>query len=410
MTTLLAVAIAMIFGLASTRLVKLIHLPNVTGYLVAGLLIGPIFHIVDDEALASMNIISTVALGFIAFSIGSEFKIANIKMLGGKIVIITLAQSITAALLVGFSLWALGAPLPIVFVLSAVATATAPAATLMVVRQYKAHGPVTDTLLPVVAFDDAVGLIVFSICFALAQTFASGVSITAYTIFVLPLCEIAFSLVGGAIIGALLALAMKFFHSRANRLGLMVCATILGVALCEIISNNTPFSMSSLLTCMMIGATFCNLREDSTTILDGCERWTPPLFMLFFVLSGAELKFNVVTTVGLIGVVFIVARSLGKYFGTFFSAWATKANPNVKKYLGITLLPQAGVAIGMAQVAQNVLGEYGPQIMAVVLTATLFYEIVGQILTKLALKKAGEIDEEPRRFHHHKKDATPNAA
>ena len=410
MTAILAVAIAMMFGLASTRLVKLIHLPNVTGYLIAGLLIGPIFHIVNDDNLESLNIISTVALGFIAFSIGSEFKLANIKKLGGKIVIITIAQSLTAAILVGLALWIFKAPLPLVFVLAAVATATAPAATLMVVRQYRAHGPVTDTLLPVVAFDDAIGLIVFSVCFALAQTFASGVEITAYTILVLPLCEIVFSLGIGAAIGALLALLMKFFHSRANRLSLMVCATILGVALCEIVTNNTQFSMSTLLTCMMIGATFCNLRSDSVVILDGCERWTPPLFMLFFVLSGAELKFNVVTTVGIIGAVFIIARSLGKYFGTYFSALATKADTNVRRYLGITLLPQAGVAIGMAQVASTALGEYGAQVLAVVLTATLFYEIVGPILTKWSLKKAGEIEEEPRKIFKRKNKQTASAA
>ena len=409
MTAILAVAIAMMFGLASTRLVKLIHLPNVTGYLVAGLLIGPIFHFVNDDNLESLNVISTIALGFIAFSIGSEFKLANIKKLGGKIVTITIAQSLTAAFLVGVALWIFKAPLPLVFVLAAVATATAPAATLMVVRQYRAHGPVTDTLLPVVAFDDAIGLIVFSVCFALAQTFASGVEITAYTIIVLPLCEIAFSLGIGGALGAILALMMKFFHSRANRLCLMVCATILGVALCEIITVKTQFSMSSLLTCMMIGATFCNLRGDSTAILDGCERWTPPLFMLFFVLSGAELKFNVVTTVGIIGVIYIIARSTGKYFGTFFSAMATHSEKNVKNYLGITLLPQAGVAIGMAQIASTALGEYGAQVMAVVLTATLFYEIVGPILTKWSLKKAGEIEEEPRRLFKRKKDTTANA-
>ena len=161
---------------------------------------------------------------------------------------------------------------------------------------------------------------------------------------------------------------------------------------------------------MMIGATFCNLREDSTTILDGCERWTPPLFMLFFVLSGAELKFNVVTTVGIIGVVYIIARSIGKYFGTFFSAWATHSEKNVKHYLGITLLPQAGVAIGMAQIASTTLGEYGAQVMAVVLTATLFYEIVGPILTKWSLKKAGEIEEEPRRIRRHDKNQAAPAA
>lgn len=383
----------MVFGLIFTRLVKPIHLPNVTGFLLAGLLIGPFcLKILNNDNLGSLDVISTVALGFIAFSIGSEFKISNIKKLGGKIVIITLTQSLGAAILVGLTLWIIGADMPIVFTMAAIATATAPAATLMVVRQYKAHGPVTDTLLPVVAFDDAVGLMVFSVCFALAQTFESGVSITFTSIVLLPLLEIALSLVCGGVIGLVLAACMRFFKSRANRLSCMIAATLLGVAICELVTSKTAYSMSSLLTCMMIGAVFCNIRSDSTLLLDGCERWTPPLFMLFFVISGAELDLAVIPTVGIIGIAYIIARSLGKYFGVVLGASITKADSNVKKYLGITLLPQAGVAIGMAQIASSSLGEYGSQVMAITLAATLVYEIIGPILTKISLTKAGEID------------------
>lgn len=393
MTVLLGLALAMVFGLIFTRIMKAIHLPNVTGFLIAGLLVGPYcLRILDGENLKSFSIISTVALGFIAFSIGSEFKISNIKKLGGKVVVITLTQSFGAAILVGLALFAIGAPIPIVFTMAAIATATAPAATLMVVRQYKAKGIVTDTLLPVVAFDDAVGLLVFSICFALAKTFSTGDIITAYSILLLPFLEIIFSLVCGGVIGLLLSVCMRSFKSRANRLSLMIVATILGVAICELVSNTTEFSMSSLLTCMMIGAVFCNIRSDSSMILEGCDRWTPPLFMLFFVISGAELQLDVIPTVGLIGIVYIVVRSLGKYFGVVLGAQITKADSKVKKYLGITLLPQAGVAIGMAQIASNGLGEYGVKIMAITLTATLVYEIIGPVLTKVALTKAGEIE------------------
>lgn len=393
MTLLLGISLAMIFGLVFTRIVKPFNLPNVTGYLLAGLLIGPYFlDILNEDSLKNVDIISTVALGFIAFSIGSEFKISNIKKLGGKIVIITLAQSLAACILVGVSLYLFGVDLPIVFTMSAIATATAPAATLMVVRQYKAHGPVTDTLLPVVAFDDAIGLMIFSICFALAQTFTSVAEISFKTIVILPLIEIVLSVFVGALLGVLLALCVRFFKSRANRLSCMIALVILGVALCEVISSKTEYSMSSLLTCMMLGATFCNIRSDSSMILDGCERWTPPLFMLFFVISGAELDLKVIPTVGLIGAIYIIARSIGKYFGVYFSAIATKSDNNVKKYLGITLLPQAGVAIGMAQIASNVLNGYGEIVMAITLAATLVYEIIGPVLTKISLTKAGEIE------------------
>ncbi|HHT83372.1 MAG: cation:proton antiporter [Christensenellales bacterium] len=396
MNALLSLTLAMIGGLILSRIVKVLHLPNVTGYLVAGIIVGPyVCNFVSLENIREFSTILTAALGFIAFSIGSEFKLANIKRIGNKAVIITLFESLTAVLAVlgGLYLLKIFFPdkfsTPVILILSAVAAATAPAATLMVVRQYKAKGPVTDILLPVVAFDDAISLIVFSINFALAKVFATNTKFTVITAFLYPLLEIVLSLAIGGAIGALLALCMKFFKSRANRLCLMIAAVFGGIAVSEILK------LSTLLTCMMIGAMFTNLRKDSSKILEGSERWTPPLFMLFFVVSGASLDFSILPYVGIAGVAYIVFRSLGKYWGAVTGALTTKADKNIRKYLGIALLPQAGVAIGMSQMvaAEPKLAEYAPQVVTIILCATLVYELIGPILTKIALVKAGEVVE-----------------
>ena len=403
---LLSLGIAMAVGLIFSRIIKLIKLPNVTAYLIGGLLIGPSFwnlitngsfSIISHEAIESFGIIVNLALGFIAFSIGGEFKISTLRRLGKNVTIITFFQAIGTVIVVfavlagagmlgllGENYW------PIVFVLSAIATATAPAATLLVVRQYRARGPVTETLLPVVAMDDAIGLMIFSIFNAIGVALASGAKLGVATMLLEPLREIALSLVVGLVLGVILAACTRVFKSRANRLSLCITATLFGVALSEI------WHLSSLLLCMMIGAVLCNFGKDVDRILDGSERWTPPLFMLFFVISGAELNLEVLPTVGVLGALYIIARSLGKYFGAMAGAGAVKADPNVRKYLGITLLPQAGVAVGMATIALNeftALGQsdLGKKIQAVVLCATLVYEIVGPMLTKIALKKAGEI-------------------
>ena len=279
--------------------------------------------------------------------------------------------------------------MPVTFSLCAIAAATAPAATLMVVRQYKARGPVTDTLLPVVALDDAIGLMIFSVCFALAKVLATGADITIQNAVLTPILEIVLSLGIGGIIGVLLSLLMKVFKSRANRLIWMIAAVFLGIALCEVV----PLELSSLLVCMMIGGVFTNMRPDSLTILDGQERWTPPLFMLFFIISGAELDLKVIPLVGLIGIAYLISRSIGKIVGAGIGAKAVKADKNIVKYLGLTLLPQAGVAIGMAQVVSMSLGgETAEVVTAVVLCATLIYELIGPVITKVALTKAGEIE------------------
>ncbi|MBR6051755.1 MAG: cation:proton antiporter [Clostridia bacterium] len=393
--TLLALGIAMAAGLLFTRIIKLVKLPNVTAYLIAGLLIGPsVIGLVGKESVKSFDIIVTLALGFIAFSIGGEFKLSTLKRLGKNVTVITVVQA-AGAVLVTFAVllvagllgWLGENYMPLVFTLSAIATATAPAATLLVVRQYKAHGPVTETLLPVVAMDDAIGLMIFSIFMAIAQALASGTAPTAKSMLLEPLLEIVLSLLIGFALGLVVALCTRWFKSRANRLCLCVTATVIGTALAQI------WNLSSLLLCMMIGAVMANLGKDVDRVLEGNDRWTPPIFMLFFVISGADLDLSVLPTVGILGVLYIVARSIGKYFGARLGAGMVKADANVRKWLGFTLFPQAGVAVGMAQIALTRLpGDLGAKVQAVVLCATLIYEIVGPVLTKMALSKAGEIE------------------
>ena len=393
--TLLALGIAMAAGLLFTRIIKLVKLPNVTAYLIAGLLIGPsVIGLVGKESVKSFDILVSLALGFIAFSIGGEFKLSTLKRLGKNVTVITVVQAFGAVivtfvvlLVAGLLGWLGENYMPLVFTLSAIATATAPAATLLVVRQYKAHGPVTETLLPVVAMDDAIGLMIFSIFMAIAQALASGTAPTAKSMLLEPMLEIVLSLVIGFALGLIVALCTRWFKSRANRLCLCVTATVIGTALAQI------WNLSSLLLCMMIGAVMANLGKDVDRVLEGNDRWTPPIFMLFFVISGADLDLSVLPTVGILGVLYIIARSIGKYFGARLGAGMVKADANVRKWLGFTLLPQAGVAVGMAQIALTRLpGDLGAKVQAVVLCATLIYEIVGPVLTKMALAKAGEIE------------------
>jgi Kef-type K+ transport system membrane component KefB len=395
----LILGLAMAAGLLSTRLMKLLNLPNVTGYLIIGLLLGPfVGHLFSEQAISDFSILSDIALGFIAFSIGCEFKLSSLKKIGGKVVIITLFQALLTAVVVALAVFAFSRDVALSLTLGAIATATAPAATLMVVRQYKAKGPVVDTLLPVVAFDDAVGLIVFSVLLSISKVVATNSSLTAEAILLAPLVEIFLSLAIGAALGALLALVMRFFKSRANRLTLMITTVFLGVGLTKLFAFIDWYSLSSLLLCMMIGAVFANMRSDSNLVVEGVDRWTPPLFMFFFILSGAELDVRVIVTVGLIGVVYIVARSVGKYFGAYLGALSTKSDKNVRHYLGFTLLPQAGVAIGMAKVvSEEMPSDIGVKIVTVTLCSVLFFELIGPIITKLALMRAGEIIKEPKK-------------
>ena len=398
---LIALAAALAAGLLLNRISKKIGLPNVTGYLVAGLLIGPSLWglipgdfsgLIGQESLSSLGLVSTVALGFIAFSIGGEFRWKHIKELGRSAISVTLFESLGAvvvvdAVLIGAALLGVpGCSVPTAITLGAISAATAPAATLMVVRQYHAEGPVTRMLLPVVALDDAVTLIVFAVSFAIAKSLAAGEAMTVKAMLFEPLLEIFLSLLIGAALGFLLSFCLRFFHSRQNKTMLGIAAVLAGVAIAEWLG------LSSLLLCMASGAFLANFSNESERVFSLIDDWTPVLYLLFFVVSGAQLRLDVLPTVGILGVLYIVFRSLGKIFGTSLGCTLEKTEPAVRKYLGITLLPQAGVAIGLSTVVAATPGfEDARSIQAVILCATLIYELIGPLLTKMALRRAGEI-------------------
>ncbi len=408
MHTLLSLSIALFVGLMLSRLAKLAKLPAVTAYLVAGILVGPYLlgsfgihglGFTSMSEIKTYSLISDVALGFIAFSIGNEFRLSQLKKTGKQATIIGIFQAVTATLLVDALLISLHflmpdkLSLPAAIVLGAIASATAPAATLMVVRQYKAKGPLTDLLLPIVALDDAVGLILFAVSFGIAKAYGAG-AVDAISVIVEPLVEVFASLLLGLVMGLLFSFFEKFFHSKSKRLTMSVTFIFLTVALSmlEFEFFGIHVAFSSLLVCMMLGTIFCNVCDFSEELMDRVDRWTAPLFILFFIISGAELELSVFKdwAIVVIGIVYIIARSAGKYSGAFISAKAVKCDDTIVKYLGITLLPQAGVALGMAIKAQA-LGSDGTIVANITLFAVLIYELVGPLLTKISLLKAGEI-------------------
>ena len=385
MNILLLIGIAMAAGLLVSRGARAVKLPNVTAFLVAGLIIGPcVAGIITKEQAESMGVISEAALGFIAYAIGGEFKLAYLKKIGKAPLTITVFQGLSTAICVDVGLIAFGVDVPLALLLGAIALATAPAATLMVVRQYKAQGPVTQMLLPVVAMDDALGLMVFSISASVAQGMLGG-EITVQSMVLTPIIEIVGSIALGGALGWVLAFGARFFDSRGNKLALSIALVLAGVGLCDM------WNLSSLLVCMMIGAVMVNLSQVHEVLMEQCDRFTPPLFLLFFVLSGADLDLTVLPSVGLIGVAYLLLRCIGKWGGTMLGAVCVKADSNIKKYLGLTLLPQAGVAIGMASLVAARFPTLGTQVNTIVLAGVLVFELIGPVITKIALTKAGEI-------------------
>ena len=403
-TILICLSAALLGGLLLSRLAKLVSLPAVTAYLVAGVIIGPFclgaFGIEglgfnDLAQVKSFSLVSEVALGFIAFSMGNEFRISALKKIGKQATVIGIFQAVFTTIIVDAFLIGLhfivGAdklPLSAALILGAVATATAPAATLMVVKQYKAKGKLTDLLLPIVAIDDAVGLVVFAISFGIARSLGSE-SVQLLQIILEPLLEVVLSLALGFVMGVLFSYVERFFHSRSKRMAVSVTFVMLSVALSSLSTTigGIHIGFSSLLTCMMLGTVFCNICDFSEELMDRADRWTAPILILFFVISGAELDLSVFKegVVVLIGVVYILSRSAGKYFGAGISARFVGCDQKTVKYLGITLLPQAGVALGMALKAQD------PIVTSITLFAVLIYELVGPFLTKIALTRAGDI-------------------
>ena len=425
---LLSLAIAMVAGLMMTRLFKVLKLnfPDVTAFLIAGVLVGPYclgaigvpglgFNSFGD--VQSVELISTVALGFIAFSIGNEFKLSQLRGTGRQAVTVGILQAVTAMVCVDIVLVILTLftdhetfNLSGALTLGAIATATAPAATLMVVKQYKARGKVTDILLPVVALDDAVGLVAFAVSFGIAEALLSS-SLNVVAIIINPLLEIALSLGLGALMGFVLTKVEELFFSNSNRLAMTIGFVFMTIALSQLSFEVGPVtvSFSSLLVCMMLGAVFCNMCPRSGDVMYRADKWTVPLFCLFFVISGADLDLSVFgkPIVVLIGALYIAARSFGKYFGARESCRMSHCDPVVSKYLGFTLLPQAGVALGMAVQAQA-LGTYeGRLVRNIVLFGVLVYELFGPMVTKWALTKSGDIAEKPEEKQSHERFDTP---
>ena len=409
----LSLSIALLAGLLLSRLAKKVQLPAVSAYLIAGVLIGP-FMLgalgipgigITENQIEGFSSISDLALGFIAFSMGNEFRLAQLKKIGKQATIIGVFQALFTTVVVDVVLIGLHfiipdkLSLPSAIVLASVATATAPAATLMVVKQYKAKGPVTDVLLPVVALDDAVGLVVFAISFGVAKSIATG-AVDVLSVILEPLLEILLSLALGFVMGLLFTLCERYFHSRSKRMAVTVTFVMMTVAISSLQFQigSVHISFSSLLACMMLGTVFCNFCDVSEELMERADRWTTPVLILFFVISGAGLELSVFAdaTVVVIGIIYIIARSLGKYFGAGISARLTKSDPNIIKYLGITLLPQAGVALGMAIKAME-LGPDGAIVRNITLFAVMIYEIIGPFLTKIALTKAGDIQPEGRK-------------
>lgn len=410
--TLLCIAIALMAGLLLSRLAKKVKLPAVTAYLITGVLLGPFvlgrlgipeLGFTSLEVVESMNIISQVALGFIAFEIGNEFRVSQLKVMGRQAVTVGIVQAVVTTLIVDAGLIAFHfcmpemLSLPSAITLGAIAAATAPAATLMVVKQYKADGPLTKLLLMVVAIDDAVGLVLFSASYGIAGALEAG-KLSAISVLVEPLLEIVLSLVLGAVAGAVLNYLEKMFHSRGKRMALSISFVLLtvGVSMLEFEVGEVHIGFSLLLVCMMMGTVFCNICETSEELMDRVDRWTTPLSILFFVLSGAELNLGILSNpiVILIGVTYIILRSIGKIGGASMSCKWTNCSDSITKYLGITLLPQAGVALGMAMTVANL--NDGEIIRNVILFSVLVYELVGPTLTKISLTKAGEINPDGR--------------
>lgn len=414
---LIAIPIAMIAGLLMTRVLRPLKLPEVTAYLLAGVLVGPFVlgrlgvsyegtkiwfgiskEMIDGNAL---KMVTAIALGFIAFAIGNEFRLSELKKIGKPALVIGILQAVVTTAVVDIALIIVHFIVPDKFslsaaiVLGAIAAATAPAATLMVVKQYNAHGELTSLLLPIVALDDAVGLIIFAVSNGIGQALEPGGTLSAVTILANPVIEIVLSLGTGAALGVLFAYISKLFKSRHNNVMLAITFVILAVGISKIehtFAGGAKIGFSSLLVCMMMGTVFCNVCKTSEMTMSNTERWTPVVFLLFFVISGAELDLSVFGdgVIILIGIIYILFRCVGKYVGTFGSCCLVKCSKNAKRYLGITLFPQAGVALGMCAIAAETLQD-GALVKSIVLFAVLVYEIVGPMLTKIALTASGDI-------------------
>ncbi len=390
--TLTFVAIILLAALIAGKIVKQVKLPNVTGYLVIGLLIGPhCLGVITQDVIDHMGVVTKFALGCIAFSIGAQFRINFLKRVGKAPMVIGVTEGLGAVLVVDTVLLILGFDVQFSLAMGAIASATAAASTLMIVKQYKSKGPVTNTLLPVVALDDAVALMMFGISMAVANAISTGGDAPIGKLLLDPAIEIFGALFFGALLGVVMTIMVKYYTGRGNRLAITIMMIALTVGISDIVG------FSSLLACMALSTVFVNNSKFREKIYEPLDRMTPPIYMMFFILSGASLDVTVIRSVGLAGAVYVIGRVVGKQIGAAFGARISKAPVPVRKYLGLTLIPQEGVSIGLATVAAASFPDFGPKIRTIVLCGVVIYELVGPVVTKTVLKRAGEIEEAPKK-------------
>ncbi|MCY6484802.1 cation:proton antiporter [Clostridium aestuarii] len=383
-------------GIIMGKIVSLFKLPKVTGYLIAGVVIGPsMLNIIPSIAASKLTIIADAALGFIAYSIGSSFNLEHLKAMGKKVFIITLFESLGAVFIVDIiMIFIFKMPIAFSIVLGSIAAATAPAATLMVIKQYKATGPLVDTLLPIVAMDDAVGIIVFGVSTTIARSLINGTSdLSLANVILNPLLEIFYALILGVLMGTVLSIISRKAEGEDQLLCITVAVLFLNIGICSTID------ISPLLSCMMIGAAVINIAPANNRTISIIDKFTPPIFIAFFTIAGIELNLSLLAQVGEIGAAYIISRLIGKIVGASLGSKLANCSKTVQKYLGLTLVPQAGVAIGLAMVAETIIPQYGSSIRTIILSATVVYELIGPLLTKIALKQAGEITIYHKTYH-----------
>ena len=380
------VAIVLITGIVFGRLVKYIKLPNVTGYLIAGLLLGPsVLNIIPSDMVNNFTVISDIALGFIAFSIGSEFNLNYFKKVGIAPILIAMAESFGAIILVSGTLILLGFDFKLSIMLGAIAAATAPAQTIMVINQYKAKGSLTSMLMSVVAIDDATALIGFGFATTVVKMLTANSDVNFVLSLLTPIYEIIISFILGAGISIIMKLFFQRFKKPSNRLCITVAAILFTYWAASVLHG------SPLLACMSLGGVLVNIFAEIESIVSVTEAFNPPIFMIFFVVSGAGFQLGALKEIGMIGLIYVVMRVAGKWFGAWFGGKISKQENKICKYLGPTLMPQAGVALGLVVVAGSIVPEYATQIRVIILCSTFIYSIIGPIAAKIALIKSGEI-------------------
>lgn len=380
---ILSIAIMLASGFLLTRITKRLHLPNVTGYIIAGVIIGPwCLNLVPSEYINQMDFVTDLALAFIAFGVGKYFKLSALKANGKNMVILTLFEALIAGIFITTAMLLMGLSLSFSLLLGAIGCATAPASTIMTIRQYKAKGPFIDTILQVVALDDAVALIAFSVCAAFVQAGSKTGHISAGQI-ILPIIFNISAL--GVLSGILLSYAIHRGHSKDHSL-VLACVCIMGVAgICS------SMDVSPLLACMATGTAYINT-SGNKHLFKQIDQFTPPLLVIFFVLSGMRLSIPSLAAAGMIGLVYFLVRIAGKYVGSTIGAIITNASSEIRRYFGLALIPQAGVSIGLAVLGQRMLpSDSGTLLSTIILSSGLLYEIIGPACSKLAIKKSGSI-------------------